>query len=103
MAANECPSSADHDVDGHGEALKRYMRHRPMQHVQEGYTRSHWIAAIGRLLTLYCLGGCQGDSKQNKDVLCTHFDGHFGGHHDAAVLYHVHRPMEEVQGFHISH
>ncbi len=102
MAANELPSSADHDVDGHGEALKRYMRHRPMQHVQ-GYTGSHWIAAIGRLLTPYCLGGCQGDSKQNKDVLCTHFDGHFGGHHDAAVLYHMHRPMEEVQGFHIKY
>jgi hypothetical protein len=58
---------------------------------------------IGQLLTPYCLGGCQGDSKQNKDVLCTHFDSHFGGHRDAAVLFRAHRPMEEVQGFHISH
>ena len=35
----------DH-VDGHGEALKRYMRHRPMQHVQ-GYTGSHWMPPSG--------------------------------------------------------
>ena len=60
-------------------------------------------AAIGQLLTPFCLGGRQGDSKQNNYVSCTHFDGHFGGHHDVAVLYHAHRPMEEVQGFHISH
>jgi len=43
--ANESPSSADH-VDGHGEALKRYMRHRPMQHGQ-GYTGSHWTLPSG--------------------------------------------------------
>ena len=36
-ATNECTSIAAH-VDGHAEALKRYMRHRPMQHVP-GYTR----------------------------------------------------------------
>jgi hypothetical protein len=60
-----------------------------MQHVQ-GYTGSHWTPPSG-------------DSKQNNDVLFTHFDGHFGGHCNAAVLYRMHRPMEEVQGFHISH
>ena len=32
--------------------------------------------------------------------LCIHFDGHFDSHRDAAVLYRVHCPMEEVQGFH---
>ncbi len=31
-----------------------------------------------------------------------HFD-HFDGHCDAAVLYHTHRLMEEVQVFHKSH
>ena len=60
-------------------------------------------AAIGRLLAPYCLGGRQGDSKQNNDLFCTHFDGHLDGDRDAAVLYHAHSPMEEVQGFHISH
>jgi hypothetical protein len=60
-------------------------------------------AAIRRLLAPYRLGGHQGDSKQNNDVSCTHYDGHFGGHRDAAVLYSAHRPMEKVQGFHISH
>jgi len=33
------------------------------------------------------LGGRQGDSKQNNNVLCTHFDGNFDGHPDAVVLY----------------
>jgi len=68
-----------------------------------GLHRKPLDAAIGRLLALYRLGGCQGDSKQNNDILCTHFDGLFGGHHDAAVLYRTHRLMEEVQGYHISH
>jgi hypothetical protein len=60
-------------------------------------------AAIGRLLTPYRPRGRQGDSKQYKDVICTHFDGRFNGHRNAAVLYRAHRPMEEVQGSHISH
>jgi len=50
---NECPSSADH-VDGHGEALKRYMRHCPMQHVQ-GYTGSHWTPPLGNYLLCIAL------------------------------------------------
>jgi hypothetical protein len=52
---------------------------------------------------MYRLGGRQGDSKQNNNESCTHFDGRFGGHRNAAVLYRMHHPMEEVQGFHISH
>ena len=66
----------------------------------------HWKpldAAIGQLLAPYCLGGRQGNSKQNNNVLCTHFDGRFDGHRDAVVLYRAHRPMEVVQGFHKSH
>jgi len=43
--ANECTSIAAH-FDGHAKALKRYMRHRPMQHVQ-GYTGSHWTPPSG--------------------------------------------------------
>ena len=61
-----------------------------------GLLRKPLDAAIGRLLASYRLVG-------GHHVLCTHFDGHFDGHRDAAVLYCVHRPMEEVQGFHISH
>ena len=67
-----------------------------------GLHRKPLDAAIGRLLTPYRLGGRQGNSKQYKDVICTHFDGRFDGHRDAAVLYRMHRLMEEVQGFHIS-
>ena len=36
-------------------------------------------------------------------VKCAHFDDHFDGHCNAAVLYCTHHPMEEVQGFHKSH
>ncbi len=44
-ATNECTSVAGH-FNGHAEALKQYMRHHPMQHVQ-GYTRSHWTLPSG--------------------------------------------------------
>jgi hypothetical protein len=44
-AMNECTSVAGH-FDGHAEALKQYMRHCPMQHVQ-GYTGSHWTLPLG--------------------------------------------------------
>ena len=99
--ANECTSVAAH-FDGHAKALKRYMWHRPMQHVQ-GYTGSHWTPPSGDYSLRIALAARQGDSKQNNFILCTHFDGHFGGHRDAVVLYHAHHPVEEVQGFHISH
>jgi hypothetical protein len=47
-ATNECISVAGH-LDGHAEALKRYMRHRLMQHVQ-GYTGSHWLLPLSDYL-----------------------------------------------------
>ena len=68
-----------------------------------GLLRKPLDAAIRRLLAPYHPGSRQGDSKQYKDVICTHFDGRFDGHRDAVVLYRAHRPMEEVQGFHKSH
>jgi hypothetical protein len=68
-----------------------------------GLLRKPLDAAIGGLLAPYRPGGRQGDSKQYTDVICTHFDGRFDGHHNVVVLYRAHRPMEEVQGFHISH
>jgi hypothetical protein len=49
--------------------------------------RSHWT---------HRLGGRQGNSKQNNNVICTHFDGRFDGRCNAAVLY-------EVRGFHKIH
>ena len=44
-ATNKCSSFAGHFY-GHAEALKRYMRHHPMQHVQ-GYSGSHWMLPLG--------------------------------------------------------
>jgi hypothetical protein len=60
-------------------------------------------AAIGRLLAPHCPGGRQGDSKQNEDAKCVHFADHFDGHHGVLILYRMHRPVEEVRGFHESH
>jgi len=59
-------------------------------------------AAIGGLLALYCPVSCQGNNQLNNDATCTHFAGRFDGRGDAAVLYRVHCPMEEVRGFHKS-
>jgi hypothetical protein len=45
VVTSECTSVAGH-FNGHAEALKRYMRHRLMQHVQ-GYSGSHWTPPLG--------------------------------------------------------
>jgi hypothetical protein len=58
--------------------------------------------AIGRLLAPYRPGGRQGDNQHSDNAKYTHFDGHFDGDRDAAVVYRKHRPMEEVCGFHKS-
>jgi len=42
---NECTSIAGH-FDDHAKALKQYMRHLTMHHVQ-GYTGSHWTPPSG--------------------------------------------------------
>jgi len=60
--ANKCPSSADH-VDGYGEALKQYMRHRPMQHVQ-GYTGSHWMPPLGDYLLRIALAAARATANK---------------------------------------
>jgi hypothetical protein len=41
--------------------------------------------------------------KQTTINKYTHFAGRFDGHLNAVVQYHVHLPMEEVQGFTKSH
>ncbi len=65
-----------------------------------GLHRKPTDAAIGWLLAPYCPGGHQGINQHHDNAACTHFDGRFDGHHDAAVLYCAHCLMEEVRGFH---
>ena len=43
-------------------------------------------AAIGQLLAPYCLGGCQGNIKQNSDDKCTNFAVRFDGRGGVPVL-----------------
>jgi hypothetical protein len=45
---SKCASVAGY-FDGRAEVLKRYMRHRPMQHVHS-YIGSHWALPLGNYL-----------------------------------------------------
>ena len=68
-----------------------------------GLHRKPLDATIEQLLAPHCPGSHQGDSKQNNNDKCTNFAGHFDGYGGMLVLYHAHRPMEEVHGFPRSH
>jgi hypothetical protein len=39
------------------------------------------------------------ESVDGRMPACVHFADHFDGHHGVPVLYCVHRPMKEVNGF----
>jgi len=70
------------------------MWHRLMQHIQGYYTVD---ATIGQVLALYWPGG--------QWCICVkvNFAGCFDGRGGAPVLYHAHRPVEKIYGFHKSH
>jgi len=68
-----------------------------------GLHRKPLDATIRRLLTPYHLSGRKSNSKQKEDAEYVNFADHFDGHRGALVLYHAHRPMEKVRGFHKSH
>ena len=95
---NECTSIAGH-FDGNAEALKLklYIRYCLMQHVQ-GYTGSHWMPSSVNYFLHIAPATAMATAKK-KDLTCTHFDGRFDGHRDAAELYRTHCLMEEVHGF----
>jgi len=112
-----------------GGGKQMYLRHRPFRWpwwcahakqsalpdaAQPGLHRKPLDVVIGRLLAPFHLSSRQGDNQHIDDAkysyfvlmaiaMCTHFAGRFDGHHDAAVLYRAHRPVEEVRGFHKSH
>ena len=52
-----------------------------------GLHRKPLDATIRQILSPYCPGSRQGDNQHNDDAICTHFAGHFDGHHDVPVLY----------------
>jgi hypothetical protein len=94
---NECTSIAGH-FDGHAEALKLKLYAALSDAAFQGYTGSHWMPSLVNYLLRIAPATAMATAKK-KDVTCTHFDGRFDGHRDAAVLYRAHRPMEEVHGF----
>jgi hypothetical protein len=51
--------------DDHVEALKLYMRHRPMQHVQ-GYTGSHWMPPLGDYSLHIALAAARATANNTK-------------------------------------
>ncbi len=88
--------------DGHADALKQYTWHCPMQHVQ-GYTGSHWMPPLGNYLLRITPAAARVTGKQMTMKKNTYFASCFDGHDNALVCYHVHCPIEEVQGFTRSH
>ena len=54
-----------------------------------GLHRKPLDTAIRQLLAPYCSRGRHGNSKQNNNVKCTHFAGHFDGHGSASILSHT--------------
>ena len=77
-----------------------------MQHDQ-GFTGSHWTMPppLGDYSLRIAPVATTTRATINKTMMqnVPTFSGRFDGHRDAALLYHVHRPMEEVCGFRKSH
>jgi hypothetical protein len=98
VAVNKRPSVAGH-FDGHGEALKRYMQHRPMQHVQ-GYTKSHWTLPSGN----YSLRIASADTEATANKTTMYYVPTLMAISMEIAMWHYysHPLMEEVQGFHKS-
>jgi hypothetical protein len=94
---NKCTSSASH-FGGHGGAPEQYRWHPPMQHVQ-GYFGSHWMPASGDYSLRIAPASARATGKQTTINKYTNKAGRFDSHHNAAVQYRAHCPMEEVQGF----
>jgi hypothetical protein len=92
VATNECTSVAGH-FDGRAEALKRYMRHRPMQHDQ-GFHKSHVMPPSGDYWLCIALTAARAIQQTKLRCKCVHFADHFDGSGGALVLYPAHRPME---------
>jgi hypothetical protein len=98
---NKCTSVVGH-FDGHSGAPGQFRQHCPMRHVQ-GYLGSHWTPPSGNYLLRIAPAAARLTGKQTTNNKYTYFAGHFDGHGDAPVRNHVHRPMEEVQGYDRSH
>jgi hypothetical protein len=73
-----------------------------MQHVQ-GYTSSHWMLKLGKYSLRIAPATARATAGETMMIKYTYFAGHFNGHGNAPVHYHMHYPMEEVKGFTRSH
>jgi hypothetical protein len=101
MMTSKCISVAAH-FKGLADAPVQYKVHPPMQHLK-GYTGKHWMLPSGNYLL--CIAPAATRATANKTTMktYTYFAGHFDGHGDAPVHYHMHPPLEEIQGFTRSH
>jgi hypothetical protein len=99
--ASTCSSVVGH-FDGHGSPPVQYETHPPVQHVQ-GYSRSHWMPALGDYSIRITSAAARASGKQTTIKKYTDKAGHFDGHGNVPVLNHAHCLMKEVQGFTRSH
>jgi hypothetical protein len=88
--------------DGHGDLPEQYRWQGPMPHVQ-GYPGSNWTPPSGNYLLRIAPAATRATPNKTMTKKWTDFAGHFNGHGNAPVQYHMHCPMEEVQGFGRSH
>jgi hypothetical protein len=98
---NKCTFIAGH-FDCHASKLEQYKWHHPMQHVQ-GYLRSHWMPQLGDYSLRIAPVAARATANKTTMKTYTYFAGRVDGHSDAPLPYHMHCPMEEVQGFTRSH
>jgi hypothetical protein len=73
-----------------------------MRHVQ-GYPGCHWTPPLGGYLLCIAPAASRATANNTTTKKWTNYASHFDGHGGAIVQYCVHCPMEEVQGFGISH
>jgi hypothetical protein len=62
---NKCTSIAEH-FNGHAEALKQFMQHRPMEDVQ-GHIKSHWMPPSGNFLLSIAPADARIDNQPHND------------------------------------
>ena len=85
---NKCTSIAEH-FNGHAEALKQFMQHRPMDDVQ-GHIGSHCTPPLGDYLLRIAPADARTTINHTMMNKYTYFAGHFNGHCNAAVQYRAH-------------
>ena len=100
--ANKCTTSVTGHFDGRAGTLKQCKQHDPMQQIQ-GHTRCPWMPPTGKYLLSIAPEAARTTINKTTIQKYTYFSSRFDGHHNVAVQYPVHHPVEEIQGITRNH